>query len=91
MIQELVIDRSRTLSELNNLYSEINDSKLKLRNSLQYYLQKYQELLDIPRLCRALAVPGDIAEQFIAASDTKRIPGRSRESKPNNRPNMLCA
>jgi hypothetical protein len=51
------------------LCSEINDCKLKLRNSLQYYLQKYQELLDIPRLCRALAVPGELAEQFVEASD----------------------
>jgi|GEM_PF-936099 hypothetical protein len=61
--------RSRALSELNNLCYEINDSKFKLRNSLQYYLRKYRELLDIPRLCRALAVPGELAEQFIEASD----------------------
>jgi hypothetical protein len=40
-----------------------------LRKSLQYYLRKYRELLDIPRLCRALAVPGELAEQFIEASD----------------------
>lgn len=76
--------RARTLSELNSLCSEINDSKLKLRNSLQYYLQKYQELLDIPRLCKALAVPGELAEQFVEASD------KPKDYHPNKRPNMLC-
>jgi hypothetical protein len=35
--------------------------------SLQYYLQKYRKILDIPRLCRALAIPGDLAENFIKA------------------------
>jgi hypothetical protein len=35
--------------------------------SLQYYLQKYRQILDIPRLCRALAVPGELAENFIKA------------------------
>jgi hypothetical protein len=61
---------SRTLNELNCLCSAINDSKSKLSSSsLQYYLQKYRELLDIPRLCRALAVPGELAEQFIEAAN----------------------
>src|SRR5918995_6078454 len=63
--------RSRALSELNNLCYEINDSKFKLRNSLQYYLRKYRELLDISRLCRALAVPGELAEQLIEAERPK--------------------
>jgi hypothetical protein len=36
--------------------------------SLQYYLKKYRQILDIPRLCRALAIPGDLAENFIKAS-----------------------
>ncbi len=57
--------RSRTLDELNSLCSVINDSKLNLSRGLQYYLRKYKELLDIPRLCRALAVPGNLAEEFI--------------------------
>jgi len=57
--------RSRTLDELNSLCSVINDSKLNLSRGLQYYLRKYKELLDIPRLCRALAIPGNLAEQFI--------------------------
>jgi hypothetical protein len=50
----------------------LNDSKSKLSNSLQYYLQKYKQLLDIPRLCRALAVPGELAEQFVEANKTKQ-------------------
>jgi hypothetical protein len=58
---------SRTLNELNCLCSVINDSKSKLNSSLQ--LQKYRELLDIPRLCRVLAVPGELAEQFIEAAN----------------------
>jgi len=45
-----------------------------LSSSLQYYLQKYRELLDIARLCRALAVPGELAEQFIAADESCIIP-----------------
>jgi hypothetical protein len=58
----------RTLEELNVLSSTINESKFKLSTSLQYYLQKYSQILDIPRLCRALAIPGELAENFIKAS-----------------------
>jgi len=58
----------RTLEELNVLSSTINESKFKLSASLQYYLQKYSQILDIPRLCRALAIPGELAENFINAS-----------------------
>jgi hypothetical protein len=58
----------RTLDELNVLSSTINESKSKLSRSLQYYLQKYRQILDIPRLCRALAIPGELAENFIKAS-----------------------
>jgi hypothetical protein len=57
----------RTLDELNVLSGTINESKSKLSTSLQYYLQKYCEILDIPRLCRALAIPGELAENFIKA------------------------
>jgi hypothetical protein len=57
--------RFRTLNELNTVSSIINASKSKLSNCLQYYLRKYERLLDIPRLCRALAVPGQLAENFI--------------------------
>ena len=64
--------RSRTVDELNSLCNVLNDSKSKLSNSLQYYLQKYKQLLDIPRLCRALAVPGELAEQFVEANKTKQ-------------------
>ena len=60
--------RFRTLNELNVLSSTINESKSKLSTSLQYYLQKYRQILDIPRLCRALAIPGELAENFIKAS-----------------------
>ena len=49
------------------LSSTLNESKSKLSTSLQYYLQKYRQILDIPRLCRALAVPGELAENFIKA------------------------
>jgi hypothetical protein len=59
--------RFRTLDELNVLSSIINESKSKLSTSLQYYLQKYRQILDIPRLCRALAIPGELAENFIRA------------------------
>ena len=64
--------RSRTLDELNSLCDILNDCKSKLSNSLQYYLQKYSKLMDIPRLCRALAVPGELAEQFVEANKTKQ-------------------
>jgi hypothetical protein len=57
--------RFRTLNELNTLCSIINASKSKLSNCLQYYLRKYEQLLDIPRLCRALAFPGQLAQNFI--------------------------
>jgi hypothetical protein len=59
--------RFRTLDELNVMCSIINESKSKLSTSLQYYLQKYRQILDIPRLCRALAIPGQLAENFIKA------------------------
>src|SRR5919109_2801545 len=59
--------RFRTLDELNVLSSIINESKFKLSTSLQYYLQKYRQILDIPRLCRALAIPGELAAYFIKA------------------------
>lgn len=60
--------RFRTLNELNVLSTTLNKSKSKLSTSLQYYLQKYRQILDIPRLCRALAIPGELAENFIKAS-----------------------
>ena len=63
--------RSRTLDELNNLSDTINDYKFKLSASLMYYLQKYIQLLDIPRLCRALSIPGELAENFIEGDKTK--------------------
>jgi hypothetical protein len=59
--------RFETLNELNVLSSTINESKSKLSTSLRYYLQKYRQILDIPRLCRALAIPGELAENFIKA------------------------
>src|SRR6188472_2150458 len=64
--------RSRTLDELNSLCNVLNDCKSRLSNSLQYYLQKYSKLMDMPRLCRALAVPGELAEQFVEANKTKQ-------------------
>ena len=59
--------RFRTLNELNVLSSRLNESKSKLSTSLQFYLKKYRQILDIPRLCRALAIPGELAENFIKA------------------------
>src|ERR671938_1131752 len=64
--------RFRTLDELNVLSGTINESKSKLSTSLQYYLQKYRQILDIPRLCRALAIPGELAENFIKACKPER-------------------
>src|SRR5919202_271363 len=64
--------RCRTLDELNVLSSTINESKSKLSTSLQYYLQKYRQILDIPRLCRALAIPGELAENFIKAGKSEQ-------------------
>jgi hypothetical protein len=64
--------RARTLDELNSHCDVLNISKSKLSDSLQYYLQKYRQLLDIPRLCRALAVPGKLAEQFLEADNLKQ-------------------
>jgi hypothetical protein len=62
----------RKLDELNDLTSTINTSKLRLSSHLQYYLQKYRQVLDIARLCRALAVPGKIAENFIEDKKIKQ-------------------
>jgi hypothetical protein len=62
----------RKLDELNDLTDAINASKLKVSTGLQYYLQKYRNVLDIPRLCRALAVPGKIAENFIVDKKVKQ-------------------
>jgi hypothetical protein len=59
--------RFRTLNELNVLSTTLNESKSRLSTSLQYYLRKYRQILDIPRLCRALAIPGELAENFIKA------------------------
>jgi hypothetical protein len=59
--------RFRTLNELNVLSTTLNESKSKLSTSLLYYLRKYRQILDIPRLCRALAIPGELAENFIKA------------------------
>jgi hypothetical protein len=64
--------RFRTLDELNVLSDIINESKSKLSTSLQYYLQKYKQILDIPRLCRALAIPGELAENFINAGKSEQ-------------------
>jgi hypothetical protein len=60
------------LDELNVLCGTINESKSKLSASLQYYLQKYRQILDIPRLCRALAIPGELAENFINAGKSEQ-------------------
>jgi hypothetical protein len=74
--------RFRTLDELNVLSSTINESKSKLSTSLQYYLQKYRQILDIPRLCRALAVPGELAENFIKAGKLEwQYPSRDELDK----------
>jgi hypothetical protein len=62
----------RKLDELNDLTDAIDASKFKVSSGLQYYLQKYRQLLDIPRLCRALAVPGRIAEAFMEDKKIKQ-------------------
>jgi len=63
--------RFRRLDELNDITDTTNKSKFRLSSGLQYYLQKYWHELDIPRLCRALAVPGKIAENFTEYKKTK--------------------
>lgn len=62
----------RKLDELNGLTDAINASKFRVSSCLQYYLQKYRQVLDIPRLCRALALPGKIAENFIEDKKVKQ-------------------
>jgi hypothetical protein len=62
----------RTLDELNVLCGTLNESKSKLSTSLQYYLQKYRQILDIPRLCRAFAIPGELADNFINAGKSEQ-------------------
>jgi hypothetical protein len=69
--------RFRTLDELNVLCGTINESKFKLSRSLQYYLRKYRQILDIPRLCRALAIPGELAENFINAGKSQPVESES--------------
>src|SRR5947208_16548796 len=64
--------RFRRLNELNVLSSTINESKSKLRTSLRYYLQKYRQILHIPRLRRALAIPGQLAENSIKAGKSEQ-------------------
>ena len=64
--------RFRKLDESNDLTDTINASKFRVSSGLQYYLQKYRQVLDIPRLCRALAVPGKIAENFIEDKKVKQ-------------------
>jgi hypothetical protein len=73
--------RPRTLDELNSLSDVINKSKFKLSSSLQYYLQKYGQLLDIPRLYRALAIPGELADAFIKADGTNQQQQRGKLDK----------
>ncbi len=62
----------RKLDELNDLADAINACKFRVSSGLQYYLQKYRQVLDIPRLCRALALPGKIAENFIEDKKVKQ-------------------
>lgn len=64
--------RSRTIDELNSLVPELNYSKNSLSTSVQFYLENYRSWLDIPRLCRALAVPNQIAENFVSGSVVRK-------------------
>ncbi|MDE1868833.1 MAG: hypothetical protein KGH60_02600 [Candidatus Micrarchaeota archaeon] len=67
--------RIRSLAELDGLTSRLNREKDRLSNELGFYLEHYKDRLDIPRLCRALAVPGHIAE-----TERKARSKRSTES-----------
>lgn len=68
--------RSRTLDELNDLTIELNEAKNKLSESIGFYLKDYESyrekypysLREGARLCRALAVPGVMAESFIISN-----------------------
>lgn len=48
--------RFRTLDELNAVCGIINESKSVLSTSLQYYLEKYRNVLDIPRLIKSFDI-----------------------------------
>src|SRR5713226_6413910 len=61
----------RKLDELNDITDATNSSKFRVSSGLQYYLQKCRQVLDIPRLCRALALPAKIAENFIEDKKVK--------------------
>lgn len=62
----------KTLGELNASVPILNNLKANLSNEMGYYLKEYKERLDIPRLCRALAVPGNIAREYILKNEIKQ-------------------
>ncbi|MDE1850448.1 MAG: hypothetical protein KGH54_01480 [Candidatus Micrarchaeota archaeon] len=55
----------RTLCELDSSVPELNRLKGKLSSTISFYLKGHEEEFDIPRLCRALAAPDAIAEEFM--------------------------
>ena len=69
------------MNELNAPSSTINESKSKLSTSLQFYLQKYRQILDIPRLCMALAIPGELAENLRAGKLEQQHAARNELDK----------
>jgi len=55
----------RTLDELNSSVPQLNMLKAKLSSTIAFYLKGHEDEFDIPRLCRALAAPDAIAEEFM--------------------------
>ncbi|MDE1828300.1 MAG: hypothetical protein KGH65_04020 [Candidatus Micrarchaeota archaeon] len=57
--------RLRTLEELNSSVPTLNRLKGELSTAIGFYLRGHESEFDIPRLCRALAAPDAIAEEFM--------------------------
>lgn len=49
--------RCRSLEELDSLADMLNELKDGMSGKVAWYLERYRESFDIPRLCRALAAP----------------------------------
>lgn len=66
--------RVRGIAELDDSVPRLNMIKDRLSNELKLYLKQYRKRLDIARLCRALAIPGEIArlKRVEAACDDNR-------------------
>lgn len=55
----------RPLADLNASVPKLNKLKSELSTAIDFYLKGHESEFDIPRLCRALAAPDAIAEEFM--------------------------